>query len=379
MNSPDFKVTGRLSDLEIKNSHNIIKLIPFLTKILDELPFILGILNEHRQFIYFNKKRFHDLSYEDENLQLGMRPGEVLGCVHSKDSPEGCGEGRHCNFCGVLRTFLRAQKEQNSVTNESRLSVKQGNHYKGLDIEITVTPISNKDENYYILSMIDKSQEKMRNFLEKAFFHDTINIISGLRGVLQLLSQSSDQQEDQSILLTSVSAVSHLLDTINQYQTLLQVESDQVVLDFRWFEPYFFMINLVKRASGLDIDKQIEIKVNLEKSKKPIYSDQTLLDRVLFNMLKNAIEASKFKGKVEFNYLKDDKYIFQVRNQGVIPEDIQMQIFQRSFSTKGIGRGVGTYSMKVITEKYLNGQIYFRSNEKEGTLFICELPLAEKY
>jgi sensor histidine kinase regulating citrate/malate metabolism len=62
-----------------------------------------------------------------------------------------------------------------------------------------------------------------------------------------------------------------------------------------------------------------------------------------------------------------------VKNDQVIPEDIQKQLFQRSFSTKGTGRGIGTYSIKLLTENYLKGKVSFVSNETDGTVFSIEL------
>ena len=54
-------------------------------------------------------------------------------------------------------------------------------------------------------------------------------------------------------------------------------------------------------------------------------------------------------------------------------DDIQLQIFQRSFSTKGLTRGLGTYSVKLLTENYLKGKVSFMSNALEGTVFSVEL------
>jgi sensor histidine kinase regulating citrate/malate metabolism len=67
------------------------------------------------------------------------------------------------------------------------------------------------------------------------------------------------------------------------------------------------------------------------------------------------------------------KIRFRVKNVGVMPHDVQMQIFQRSFSTKGRGRGIGTYSIRLLTENYLKGKVSFTSNEVEGTVFSVEL------
>jgi len=64
-----------------------------------------------------------------------------------------------------------------------------------------------------------------------------------------------------------------------------------------------------------------------------------------------------------------------VHNHGVIPRDIQHQIFERSFSTKGEGRGIGTFSMKLIGETYLGGKVDFNSDRENGTTFRIELPI----
>jgi hypothetical protein len=56
-------------------------------------------------------------------------------------------------------------------------------------------------------------------------------------------------------------------------------------------------------------------------------------------------------------------------------EDVKRQLFQRSFSTKqGNGRGIGTYSVKLLTERYLRGTVDFVSPAPEGgTVFSVRL------
>jgi signal transduction histidine kinase len=104
-------------------------------------------------------------------------------------------------------------------------------------------------------------------------------------------------------------------------------------------------------------------------------SDKILLQRVLINILKNALEATARGGIVTIGCaLSENGIKFLVHNDGFIPRDVQLQIFQRSYSTKGSGRGMGTYSIKLLTEKYLGGKVGFTTDEKEGTVFCAELP-----
>jgi len=99
-----------------------------------------------------------------------------------------------------------------------------------------------------------------------------------------------------------------------------------------------------------------------------------LLQRVLINLIKNALEATRVGGTVLTGIKNDeDKIIFWVKNEHVIPQDVQRQLYQRSFTTKGTGRGLGTYSIRLLTENYLEGKAMFLSNESEGTVFSIEL------
>ena len=105
-----------------------------------------------------------------------------------------------------------------------------------------------------------------------------------------------------------------------------------------------------------------------------IETDKTLLQRVLINLFKNSLEATQKGGNVYCGVEEaEGKIIFFVKNNSFLPEDVQMKIFQRSFSTKGTGRGVGTYSIRLLTENYLKGKVLFSSSEAEGTVFKIEL------
>lgn len=77
----------------------------------------------------------------------------------------------------------------------------------------------------------------------------------------------------------------------------------------------------------------------------------------------------------EIEGARDIGYV-PVHNPTYMPEEIRLQIFNHSFSTKGAGRGLGTYSMKFLTEKYPWGQIAFQSVKDEGTTFTATYPIS---
>ena len=106
-----------------------------------------------------------------------------------------------------------------------------------------------------------------------------------------------------------------------------------------------------------------------------IWTDEVLLGRVIGNLIKNALEASASGQTVTVAFENKRQPLFAIHNPSVMPEAVQLQMFQRSFSTRrGRGRGIGSYSVKLLTEKYLKGKVWFVSRETEGTTFFVALP-----
>ena len=105
-------------------------------------------------------------------------------------------------------------------------------------------------------------------------------------------------------------------------------------------------------------------------------TDVTLLIRVIGNLVKNALGASDKNQAVTVGCHKEkDEIIYWIHNSTFMPEKVKLQIFKRSFSTKGKGRGLGTYSIKLLTEQYLQGKVYFGTSEEEGTTFYIKYPI----
>ena len=123
------------------------------------------------------------------------------------------------------------------------------------------------------------------------------------------------------------------------------------------------------------VGHQKTITVIVPSEPLPLISDKLLLQRVLVNMLKNALEAVHPGQVVTVSSdAVNGGVSFVVHNPGSIPREVQLQIFQRSFSTKSPDRGLGTYSMKLLGESVLGGRVTFASGP-EGTEFNLWLPL----
>jgi signal transduction histidine kinase len=129
----------------------------------------------------------------------------------------------------------------------------------------------------------------------------------------------------------------------------------------------------VVRLNGLGLD------FHLEGEEVWVMGDRVVLRRVFLNMLKNAREASGPGDKVSVRIKEDGGRVkIGIHNPAVMPPAVRSQVFQRSFSTKGSGRGLGTYSIKLFTTNYMNGNITFRSEKGFGTEFILDIPVSPR-
>jgi K+-sensing histidine kinase KdpD len=378
MQMPDtfFASPERHPEAEIEQEHLIfISEQPFI-EILEAISGNVFVLNEHRQIIYANEESLKVLGLDSVRSVLGKRPGEALGCIHATDMPAGCGTADACSLCGAVNAIIESQNSKGKVTNETRLTTTAGEFHASWDILVTSSPVNLNHRIFYVLSLIDISHEKRRQALEKIFFHDILNSAGSLNGLISILKSIDDPLETRKILDISESASRELIEEIQHHKQLRSAENGDLIVNFD-LESASEMMNLA--AAKIGHHKVGEGKIiNTEDHSGGIIfeTDRVLLQRIIKNMLKNALEATPANGTVNANVFQANGTVtFSVQNKSVMPKEIQMQIFQRSFSTKGKGRGTGTYSIKLLAENYLKGKAGFRSSEEEGTVFFVELPV----
>lgn len=338
-----------------------------LRRALDAIPQPILVLNQARQLVWGNLSLVQKIGRSLEAM-LGEREGEVLNCEHVRDCSAGCGHSEHCVDCGAdlsIRAGLAGQ------TNTKECSISRGAG-DAMDLRITTSPVLEMESTYVFCAVEDISHEKRREALERLFFHDIINSLGAIQGAATLLCNASEEERPQLAWLLTEQART-ALDEVNSQRELSAAESGQLPLqeervlcdkvledvaaNYR-VHPDFPGRDIAVRSGGGPLELGVDV---------------TLLRRVLGNMTKNALEACTSTVTLSADD-DDDGVVFRVHNQGMIPPAIRLQIFKRSFSTKGSGRGLGTYGMKLFGERILGGKVWFDTSVGNGTTFCFWLP-----
>ena len=367
-----FAPAGRDPPAELCRKAAIIERLPLLKNALDAMPNMVMILNGNRQILAANRKFLTILGASVGEI-VEKRPGEAINCIHAKAGPDGCGTGMHCTHCGAVNAIIDSMKSNAETVRECRILARTPSEVVPLDLRVTASPFEVENEIFLMVAVEDISHEKRVAVLQRTFFHDVLNTAGCIQGYADYLAADSAPDSEVCRRLSTLSA--QLIEEIQSQRDLLHAESGALKT-----QPVPLKASQVLQELR---NQYLKHRVAAERSvsigpawEGTIITDQSLLYRVLGNMVKNALEAVPPGGAVSLSCIDGgDSVAFMVSNPEVMPKDVQLQVFQRSFSTKSeAGRGIGTYSMKLFGERYLGGKVDFVSRVREGTTFRLELP-----
>lgn len=369
-----FAPASRTEKRKFKNQVNCISNSPIVTGVLEAANGILVILNEDRQIVAFNHDFLQTLGVHDPEEALGLRLGESLKCIHSAEEPNGCGTTPYCVTCGAAIAMMAAIEKNVEDRQVCALTAKQNGIIKDICLLITAKPFVADENRWILIYAQDITQQEFWASLEQIFFHDINNILVSLIGNSELLSLDFPHRDEvqrireAAIRLSCEIALqrdlSHSKDaqySPNKIETSIHHIREEV-------KKVLFGHNSLSNKNLLESWPERDTH---------FFSDSILISRILTNMIINALEATEENGVVKLTTSVETTFIkWQVWNKSSISPDVQKRIFQRHFSTKsGRGRGLGTYSMKLLGECYLGGMISFVSDEENGTTFTFRLPL----
>lgn len=341
-----------------------------LREVLATVPDLVLVVNQLRQVIFANRAVLELVDRTEEDIR-GLRPGELIGCIHSDTMPGGCGTSEACRTCGAVAAVLAAA-EGREAEREARLTLKSG---ASVDLRVKAQGIRVNGEELTVVALSDIASEKRKRALERIFFHDVLNTAGGVQGLARLLDGASKEQLGKLVDMLQSSA-DQLVDEILAQRMLTSAESDEYKLSLERHPISGIIEDTVGTYVSLGYARDVGVEVDGSLPDGGIETDHTMLLRVLGNLTKNAIEASRRGMKVRVGgRVADEGAEFWVHSEPMIPRAAQLQVFQRSFTTKGPGRGLGTYSARLFTEQYLGGRISFTTSEEEGTTFRAVFPI----
>ncbi|MDE6380136.1 MAG: PAS domain-containing sensor histidine kinase [Muribaculaceae bacterium] len=232
-----------------------------------------------------------------------------------------------------------------------------------IDLDIRKSEVTVNDKSFTLFTISDLSRKmqavevKSWEKLTRVLTHEIMNSLTPIQSIAENMSGKATTRD-----------MSEALDTISSSSGSLM----QFVRNFREFsilpEPQMRVIYLKpllescrRMAVSHAGDKQISFSLICFPPELMVYTDESLLSRVLINILKNAIEANPRTIAIEADVKADDSVEIRISNDGeAISEETAQHMFTPFFTTRESGNGIGlSLSRRIIT--HLGGTLTFKT------------------
>jgi signal transduction histidine kinase len=216
---------------------------------------------------------------------------------------------------------------------------------------------------------------RVRYLREQVLLHDLLNTVSALSSSMEIFQAFPDQADKQKYLDNIREGIDYLSEEIRHQQKIIMAEQGLLTVKPEAVTSVPLLVELTERLEAYATVRGKAIQMEPDSVNFSIVTDRLLLRRIVYNMIKNAIEAGGTSSTVRIGSAVDEKGSREiwVHNDEYIPMQIQEGIFSASVSSKGDRRGFGTYSMKLLSRS-IRAEVGFRSTPSEGTRFYVRLP-----
>lgn len=239
--------------------------------------------------------------------------------------------------------------------------------------------ISYKNKQKVTKKLAELDKEKSRLFA---------NISHELRTPLTLIKSPIDQllqkeklpKEEKSILTLVKRNADRLLDLVTQLLDVSKIENNQYSLQVSPNNPKQFFNIICDSFSYLAKQKQITFLPYISCDLKEAWFDSDVVEKIITNILQNALKYTPEKGTVICNvYCQDNTLNIEIKNTGKgLTKEEKSKIFERFYQADHLspGVGLGLALVKNLVNRH-KGKITVTSTPNQWTTFVVTIPVAK--
>ena len=308
--------------------------------------------------------------------------------------PYGLGEA-------VLYCFMVLISYSLACWSHTEAAFSASDFYNNIYFIILTSIISVTSTYYYRIRRIadfrlrydlDKSNQELTQLdqMKSQFFanvsHELRTPLTLILGPIQDLLSASRQLPESvaSMLHMAQTNALRLLKLVNDLLDVLRLEEGKAQFFEKTFELNAFLSGIIKSVSNLAETRGIALEKESHESLIYVHADPNALERILLNLLGNALKFTPRGGKITVRNVCRDKGVhLQVIDTGIgIAESDLPYIFDRFHQADGSstrpyqGTGLGLALVKELVEN-MKGAIDATSVLGKGTTMTVRLPVVE--
>lgn len=249
-------------------------------------------------------------------------------------------------------------------------------------------------ENEYVIWFIDITKElnyEESNKIKSEFFanlsHELrtpLNLIFSSLQILELKIKNANFKEEKSIskyLNMANQNTYRLLKLVNNIIDSNKITSGYFDYSPQNYDIICFIEGICQSVVDFAKQKNIDVIFDTYIEEKVVCFDLDKMERIILNILSNAIKFSKDGGVIKIDIEENDDNIeIKISDNGIgIPKNKLNSIFDRfkqvdgNTIRKGEGSGIGLYLVKCLVDMH-GGSIFVDSEVGIGTIFNIQIP-----
>jgi len=322
-----------------------------------------------------------------EILLINQRAREILGI--EQENLEGKSIWDSISKKQIIDAFNELLSLPDEVKEPKTKEVDLSGQTYSRFYKIITTPVTSvKGENLGIVTILrditlEKEIDRMKDDFFHSITHDLRNPMTSIRGFLKFLLDGTGgpltEQQRRMIEIMDRASIG-LLGMINDILDLAKLESKKMDIQLSDANLVEITKRILEFLQPQILKKSIETKIEVPDGKNNVYvkCDAKLIERVINNLVGNALKFTPEKGKVTITLLdKQDRVEVQVcdTGEGIPPEylDKIFEKFQQVAGQRKGGTGLGLTICKYIVETH-RGKIWVNSKLGEGSTFSFYIP-----
>lgn len=215
--------------------------------------------------------------------------------------------------------------------------------------------------------------------------HELRTPLTSLKLITETLQDNllEDPAESQKFLNRMGAEIDNLTQMVEELLELSKIESGRVPLEKQWVQPNKIVTSAHERMALQAQRTGLQCTIELAENLPNIYVDPSRLERVIVNLLHNAIKFTSPGGMISLSAVKRlNTIVFSVKDSGIgiKPKDLA-RVFERFYksdrSRTDRGTGLGLSIARHLVEAH-GGKIWAESQIGEGSTFSFSIPLTNQ-
>jgi len=313
---------------------------------------------------------------------LGYSPDELVGRPVFDlyaDTPNGKDKAQE-----VFQRFLAGEE-----IRDEKLEMRRANG-SNVWISLLVRPILDKEGRIVASrsAVIDITERKRLDQLKDDFIglvshelRSPLTVITGAVNTALTERERLSPEETRQLLQDAASEAESLSNMLGNLLELSRMQADRLFLHAEATNARKVIQDTVERIKRQSSSRRFVVDV--PRKLPPVYADELRLERVLYNLLENAVKYSPQGGEIRiFIRPEEERLVISVSDRGIgISRADQAKLFgpfQRleEFRPDGVGGvGLGLLVCRRLVEAH-GGQIWVESEPGRGSTFFFTIPLS---